>query len=408
MSVRKTVLNNGLEIVTDELETVETVSLGVWVKVGSRYEPKSLSGVSHFLEHMAFKGTGRRSAREIAEEIEAVGGQLNAYTSSEVTAYHATVMKEDIGLGVDILGDILQHSVFEVEELERERAVILQEIAHAQDSPEDLVFELFQELAYPDHPLGRPITGSPEVVKALDRSKIFDYMKQNYGSSNIVIAAAGNIEHEKFCDLIENAFGELGKGNSLKPEKPSYAGGERRIRKDFEQVHLIIGYPGPSAVDSLRLEAGIGSMVLGGGMSSRLFQVIREKMGLAYSVYSFISSYQDTGLMGFYAATSPDQSEKLLEFMQYEIGNILKGITTEELNRAKALLRSGVVMSLESTSARAERAARDLVIYGKILPISDLIEQIDNVSIDGVMEAMNNYLSSSVILSQVGPAPHNA
>ncbi|MEK9848387.1 MAG: pitrilysin family protein [Rhodospirillaceae bacterium] len=408
MSVRKTVLNNGLEIVTDELETVETVSLGVWVKVGSRYEPKSLSGVSHFLEHMAFKGTGRRSAREIAEEIEAVGGQLNAYTSSEVTAYHATVMKEDIELGVDILGDILQHSVFEVEELERERAVILQEIAHAQDSPEDIVFELFQELAYPDHSLGRPITGSPEVVKALDRSKIFDYMKQNYGSSNIVIAAAGNIEHEKFCDLIENAFGELGKGNSLKPEKPSYAGGERCIRKDLEQVHVIIGYPGPSAVDSLRLEAGIGSMVLGGGMSSRLFQVIREKMGLAYSVYSFISSYQDTGLMGFYAATSPDQSEKLLEFMQYEIGNILKGITTEELKRAKALLRSGVVMSLESTSARAERAARDLVIYGKILPISDLIEQIDNVSIDGVMEAMNNYLSSSVILSQVGPAPHNA
>lgn len=408
MSVKKTVLGNGLAIVTDELNTVETVSFGVWVKVGSRYESKSLSGVSHFLEHMAFKGTDRRSARGIAEEIESVGGQLNAYTSSEVTAYHITLMKGDIGLGVDILGDILQHSVFEVEELERERAVILQEIAHAQDSPEDLVFELFQELAYPDHPLGRPITGLPEIVKALDRSKIYDYMKQNYGPRNLVIAAAGNIEHKKFCELIKSAFGELAGGHTTKPEKPTYIGGERRIRKEFEQAHLIIGYPGPSAVESSRLEAGIGSTVLGGGMSSRLFQKIREKMGLAYSVYSFISPYQDAGLMGFYAATSPDQSENLLECMQYEIGNILKGITTEELNRAKALLKSGVVMSLESTAARAEKAARDLLIYGKIVPISDLIEQIDNVSIDGVMEAMSNCLSSNVTLSQVGPARHNS
>ena len=408
MSVRKTVLTNGLTIVTDELNTVETVSFGVWVKVGSRYESKSLSGVSHFLEHMAFKGTDRRSARGIAEEIESVGGQLNAYTSSELTAYHATVMKEDIGLGVDILGDILQHSVFEVEELERERAVILQEIAYTQDSPEDLVFELFQELAYPDHPLGRPITGLPEVVKTLDRSEIYDYMKHNYGSRNLVVAAAGNIEHEKFCELIKSAFGELAEGQTIKPEKPTYIGGERHIRKDFEQAHLVIGYPGPSAVESLRLEVGIGSTVLGGGMSSRLFQEIREKMGLAYSVYSFISSYQDAGLMGFYAATSPDQSENLLERMQYEIENILKGITTDELNRAKALLKSGVVMSLESTSARAEKAARDLVIYGKILPISDLIARIDNVSIDGVMEAMTNCLSSRVTLSQVGPALHNS
>ena len=408
MSVKKTVLNNGLAIVTDELNTVETVSFGVWVKVGSRYESKSLSGVSHFLEHMAFKGTDRRSARGIAEEIESVGGQLNAYTSSEVTAYHATVMKGDIGLGVDILGDILQHSVFEVGELERERAVILQEIAHAQDSAEDLVFELFQELAYADHPLGRPITGLPEIVKTLDRSKIYDYMKQNYGPCNLVIAAAGNIEHKKFCELIKSAFGELAGGHAIKPEKPTYIGGERRIRKDFEQEHLIIGYPGPSAVGSLRLEAGIGSTVLGGGMSSRLFQKIREEMGLAYSVYSFISSYQDAGLMGFYAATSPDQSENLLECMQYEIGNVLKGITTDELNRAKALLKSGAVMSLESTAARAEKAARDLVIYGKIVPISDLIEQIDNVSIDGVMEAMSNCLSSNATLSQVGPTQHNS
>ncbi|MDE2513594.1 MAG: insulinase family protein, partial [Alphaproteobacteria bacterium] len=296
MTIRVSRLANGMRVVTDAMDSVETVSLGVWVDVGTRHEPKEINGVAHVLEHMAFKGTTRRSALEIAAEIEAVGGHLNAYTSREHTAYYVKVMKPDVPLAVDILADILQHSTFEPAELERERAVILQEIGQAQDTPEDIIYDYLQEQAFPDQPMGRPVLGRAAIIRAIARDAVAGYLTRNYAAPGMVLAAAGNCDHDTVVALAERAFAMLPKRGHAATEPARYVGGEYREDRDLEQVHVLLAFPGFTFTDPDYHAASVVSAALGGGMSSRLFQEIREKRGLVYSIYSFSHSYSDGGL----------------------------------------------------------------------------------------------------------------
>lgn len=293
MSIRSTTLNNGLRVVSDEMSNVETVTVGAWVDVGSRFETADENGLSHMLEHMAFKGTKRRTALDIAEEIENVGGYLNAYTSREHTTYYARLLKEDLELGVDMLGDILQHSTFIADELERERGVIIQEIGQAEDTPDDIVFDLMQSAAYPDQPMGRPILGTTELVNAYSRSDLMHYMSNHYKASTMAVVAAGNLDHDKFVNMVETHFSSLELKRDEAKIKTIYHGGETRIERDLEQVNLLFGFDGIQFDDPDYYTSQIMSMIFGGGMSSRLFQEVREKRGLVYSIYSYMGSYVD-------------------------------------------------------------------------------------------------------------------
>jgi len=307
MSVRVTTLENGMRVLTDQMDSVETVSLGVWVDVGTRHEPASVNGVAHLLEHMAFKGTDRRSALDIAAEIEAVGGHLNAYTSREHTAYYAKVLKENVALAVDILADILQSSVFDPKELERERTVILQEIGQAFDTPDDIIFDLFQERAFPDQAMGRPVLGRAEIIRRIDRDTVAGYMRRHYAAPGMLLAAAGNIDHEALVALARRQFTKLAAERVARSDPARYVGGELREERELEQVHVVLGFPGFRFADEDYYAASVVSAALGGGMSSRLFQEIREKRGLVYAIYSFTHAYSDGGVFGVYAGTGEEE-----------------------------------------------------------------------------------------------------
>ena len=314
MTVDVTRLKNGLTIATDRINGVESAALGVWVGTGARAETASTNGVAHLLEHMAFKGTSRRSAADIAAEIEDVGGHLNAYTSKEITAYYARVLKEDISLALDILADILKNSVFDSVELDREREVILQEIGQAADTPEDVAHDAFQAAAYPGQPVGRPILGAPEIIRTIPRAAIVDYMSSRYKPGSMVLSAAGAVDHGQLVELAENLFGDMAPGQAPETEPAVYQGGEERIIKPSEQAHVFFGLPGPHFGAADYYAGHVLSALYGGGMSSRLFQEIREKRGLCYSIYSFMSSMSDTGMFGIYAGTEEHRRAKLLEW----------------------------------------------------------------------------------------------
>lgn len=403
MTLNQTVLPNGMTVVTDYMESVETVSLGAWVQVGGRFETAEINGVSHMLEHMAFKGTQRRSALDIALEFENVGGQLNAYTSSEVTAYHATILKEDVALAVDIIADILQHSVFDEDELERERMVILQEIGHAQDSPEDQVFEAFQMTAFPDQPVGRPILGPAANVSAMQRTTLVEYMRTHYTAPRVIFAAAGKLDHDALVRSVEEQFGSLTSEGEAAPEPALYQGGAARLERPIEQAHLTLGFEGCSYRDPDRYAMGVASMILGGGMSSRLFQRIRETLGLVYSIYCFTSPYSDTGLFGVYAGTGEDGLAQLVPEICNELLRATDGFEEQELLRAKAQLRSGAVMALESTQTRAERIARDTAIHGHPVAMADVLQEIEALTASDIQAAIRRVLTSKPTVSAVGP-----
>lgn len=403
MTVEQSELSNGMRVVTDRMESVETVSLGVWTRVGTRYEDASLNGVSHMLEHMAFKGTARRDARGIAEEIEAVGGHLNAFTSREVTAYHATVLKEDVPLAVDIVADILQHSLFEQGELEREREVVLQEIGQANDTPEDVVFDSFQLAAYPDQPLGMPVLGPPEIVSGLTRDQLIGYMQTHYSAPRMVFAAAGKLDHDEIVGLVEDHFADLPAGEGTLTDAAAYRGGDAREDRTLEQAHLVMGFDGVGYHDPDYYAAGVASTLLGGGMSSRLFQEIREKRGLVYSIYSFASSYSDGGLFGVYAGTGEQGLGELMPVLCDELARAATDIGGEELARAKAQLRAGIVMSLESSYSRSEQIAGQVGIYGAAVPIEELQSRIAAVTEEDVMRVIARILSSAPTIAAIGP-----
>lgn len=382
MTVELTMLANGLRVVTDTMRNLETVSLGLWVGVGARHETDREHGISHFLEHMAFKGTRRRSARQIAEEIEEVGGELNAATSMETTAYFARVLKGDEGVALGLIADILQNSAFGRPELEGERQVILQEIAATRDSPDDLAYDLLHDAAFPSQPVGRPILGTPGSVGAFTASDLKRFLGRRYGPGNMVISAAGAVRHANFVRHAEALFGGLTDERRTTGERPAkYQGGVRSSEKPFEQSHLLIGFPSPSYREDEFFTAQVFSGLFGGGMSSRLFQEVREKRGLCYAIYSTAWGLKDAGLFGLHAATGANLMGELIDVIGAELKRAAEeAAQPAEVARAKAQLKAGLLMGLESSSVRVEQMARHLLSHDRVLPSNELMRKVDEVT----------------------------
>ncbi|HJQ60615.1 MAG TPA: pitrilysin family protein [Vineibacter sp.] len=404
MSLRITTLDNGLRIVTDEMAHVETVALGMWVAAGARHEPAPRNGIAHLMEHMAFKGTKRRTARGIAEEIENVGGSINAFTGRELTAYHAAVLKDDVALAVDLVADILLDSTFVEEELQRERGVILQEIGQSNDTPDDVIFDRFQALSFPAHALGRPVLGTEQTVNAIARDDLFDWLRGGYVAERMVLSAAGAIEHERFVELAAKAFGRLPR-SSAEPTwtAPQFAGGDRRDVDDLEQAHLVIGGEAFGYLDPDHHALAVFSTLFGGGMSSRLFQRIREDRGLVYSIYSFNAAYRDSGLFGIYAGTAGDSLPELVPMVCEEFGKVADDVDEPEIARARAQLKAGTLMALESSHSRCEQAARQLLIYGRIIPYTETVARIEAVDETAVRRVARRLLASRPAVCALGP-----
>jgi predicted Zn-dependent peptidase len=371
--------------------------------VGARHEPAEINGISHVLEHMAFKGTARRSALQIAEEIEAVGGYLNAYTSREATAYHARILKSDIPLAIDILADILQNSTFDAAEFEREQSVIIQEIGQTYDTPDDIIFDYFQETCYPNQPVGRAILGTAEIVRSLVPHQVEAYLKDHYGARQMVFAAAGKLDHQHIVQLVENKFASLPLDRPKETIPAIYQGGTFHQSRDLEQTHLIMGFEGVPFGHPDYYAASILSTILGGGMSSRLFQEVREKRGLVYSVYTFSANYQDNGIFGIYAGTNPKQIDELLPVVHKELDRFSKTLELVEMNRAKAQLKAGLMMGLESTTARCEQLANHMLIYGRPLTSDEILAKVDAVTSDHVTSLANRLFTSPMTLTTLGP-----
>jgi predicted Zn-dependent peptidase len=402
-AIQMTRLPSGLIVVTERMERVETVSFGAYVGTGSRNEVAAENGVSHFLEHMAFKGTTSRSAAAIAEEVEAVGGHINAYTAREQTAYYMKVLKEDTALATDIIGDILTHSTFEAQELERERGVILQEIGQANDTPDDIIFDHFQETAYPSQPLGRPILGSEEGIRQMPRAMLTGYMKQHYGAGNVVVAAAGNLEHNQILDLVGRHFADLPDSGPPVMTNATYKGGEIREERDLDQVHIVLGFPSVGYGDPDYYPTLLLSSLLGGGMSSRLFQEIREKRGLVYSIYSFSAPYADGGLFGIYAGTGEAEAEELVPVALEELRKVQTEVSEAELSRARSQVKASLLMSLESTGSRCEQLARQLQVFGRIIPTQETIAKINAVTPEDIQRSAIRQFHQAPTLAALGP-----
>ena len=381
MDVKVTTLENGLRVISDPMPGLETAAVGVWVDTGARHETAMENGISHVLEHMAFKGTAKRSALQIAEVIESVGGHLNAYTSRDQTAYFARVLKEDVSLAVDILGDILQHSSFDQAEIAREKEVIVQEIGQTHDTPDDIIFDHLQEASFPDQPIGRSILGTVGQVRGFERPMIANYMKSHYLAPKMVLSASGAVEHDALIRLAEEVFNGLATDGETGMEPAVYKGGEYREERDLEQVHYALSVPGVSYSDEDYYVAQVLSGLLGGGMSSRLFQEIREKRGLCYSVFSFSSSYADTGTFSVYAGTSDDHISELSHVLSDELLRASEDIGGAEVERAKAQLKASLLMGMESPASRSEAHARQQLIYGRVLPATEIAERIDAVTV---------------------------
>ncbi len=396
-------LPNGLTVASDPMAGVGSASVGLWIDVGARHETAPQNGIAHLIEHMAFKGTEARNARMIAEEIEAVGGQLNAYTSRESTAFYARVLGEDLPLAVDILADILQRSLFDPEELDREKAVVLQEIGLAEDTPDDIVFDHLQETAYPDQPLGRPILGNETTVTGFAQADLRSFTQDHYGAERMVLAASGAVEHQALLGLAENWLGGLAAGGSNQREAAHYKGGEFRTDRDLEQVHLCLALPGVSARDPDYATAGLLSAILGGGMSSRLFQEIREKRGLVYAVYAFFSHFDDSGLLTLYAGTGEDEAAETLTLMAEELKSLAAKVEEEELRRAKAQARAAILMSCESSFQRAEAMANHFLIHREALDLERLLAKLEAVETTDIERLMARLLQQTPSLAVMGP-----
>ncbi|MGH7047855.1 MAG: M16 family metallopeptidase [Stellaceae bacterium] len=403
MTIRVSTLANGLRVATDRIDTVDTVSLGIWVDVGTRHEPAAINGVAHFLEHMAFKGTERRSALAIAEEIEAVGGHLNAYTSRESTAYYAKVLKEDVPLALDILADILQHSTFDPQEMERERTVILQEIGQANDTPDDIIFDHFQECAYPDQAMGRPVLGRPEIIRRLGHDEVRAYLRDHYSAGRMILCAAGNLDHDRVAMLAEKALCDVPAERPVTTEPARYIGGDRREQRDLEQLHLVLGFPGLTLEDPDFYAASVLATAFGGGMSSRLFQEIREKRGLVYTIHCFAHSYRDGGLFGIYAGTGEDEVAELVPALCEEVLKLEDGLGGVELARAKAQMKAGLLMSLESTSARCEQLAQHLLIHGTPFDPGEIVARVEAVDNAAIGRIVARWRAAPPTLTALGP-----
>lgn len=403
MTIQITTLPSGLRVVTNSNNSVQTISCGAWFNVGTRHETKEINGIAHMLEHMAFKGTKRRNALQIAEEIESVGGYLNAYTSREVTAYYARILKDDLPLAVDLLSDILQHSTFDKDEFAREQGVVLQEIGQTNDTPDDIVFDYFQETCYPDQPMGWPTLGTEEVIKALTPEQISSYMHDHYSLSNMVFSAAGNVSHEAVVNLCQQHFNTMSKDKPLVVKPAAYKGGEFRQEKDLEQAHVILGFEGVPFYHDDYHAMMVYSTILGGGMSSRLFQEIREKRGLVYTIQSSSSSYRDSGVFQIYTGTGEKELAELIPVMCDELCKMTVDITDDEIKRAKTQIKAGLLMGLESTSNRCERQANQILIYGKPISAEEVCAHIDAVTKENLLNVASTIIAKKPTLTALGP-----
>lgn len=404
MSVTRSTLSNGLTVVSHTMPEVETVSLGIWIGAGSRSEQLTEHGVAHFLEHMAFKGTKRRSARQIVEEIEAVGGDLNAATSVDSTGYYARVLPKDMPLALDILSDIILEPRFDGAELVRERDVILQEIAASSDSPDDIVYDFISEAAFPDQPVGRTILGTAQSVVGFKRDHLGAYLTTHYHAPNMVLAAAGAVDHNALVAEAERRLAGLSSEGTPVPQQAVYAGGRRHSAKPFEQTHLMIALEAPAYHQPEYFKSQILAGALGGGMSSRLFQEVRERRGLCYSVYAFSSGLTDSGMFVVHAAGAPEKAHELFSVIRDELERAAAdGFDQAELARVKAQMKMGLLAALESSSARAEQLARHILFRGRVLPTSELVERIEAVETADLQALLQKVLGTPLSLATVGP-----
>lgn len=404
MSPRIDTLPNGFRIVTETMPSLGSAAIGVWVLAGGRHETAPQNGIAHFLEHMAFKGTDTRSAVQIAEEIEDVGGYINAYTSREVTAYYARVLKDDVPLAMDVIADILLNPVFDEEEIEVERGVILQEIGQALDTPDDVIFDWLQERCYEDQPLGRTILGAEERVRSFDKSDLAGFVKQHYGPGQMILSAAGAVDHDEIMKLAETLFGGLQARADTPAPQASFTGGEHREIKPLEQVHFAFAMPSPGYMDPDVYTGQIFATALGGGMSSRLFQELREKRGLCYSIFAQASAYAETGLTTIYAGTSASQIADLSGLMASELARAAGDMSDAEVNRARAQLKAGLVMGLESPSSRAERLARMVGIWNRVPDLVETVARIEKATTADIRAFGKQLCQGNSALALYGPA----
>ncbi len=384
MTVQTATLPNGLRIVTERMPGLQSAALGIWVTAGGRHERPEQNGVAHFLEHMAFKGTATRSALQIAEAIEDVGGYINAYTSREVTAYYARVLEQDTALALDVVADILLNPVFDPHEIEVERHVILQEIGQALDTPDDVIFDWLQERAYPGQALGRTILGEAARVSRFNRDDLATFVTEHYGPDQMILSAAGAVDHDAIVAQAETLFAGRAARSARPAESARFLGGEARHDKALEQAHIALAFEGPGYRDPSFYAAQVYAIALGGGMSSRLFQEIRERRGLCYTIFAQNGAYADTGMMTIYAGTSGDEVAELSHLTIDEMKRAASDMSAAEIDRARAQMKAGLLMGLESPSSRAERMARMLQIWGTVPPIEETVAKIDAVTAEDV------------------------
>lgn len=404
MGVEVSRLSNGLTVATETLPSVETVALGTWVKSGARNERDDEHGMAHLLEHMAFKGTKNRTAFEIASQIENVGGEINAATSVETTSFYARVLADDVPLAVDILSDILQDSEFDPNELEREQHVILQEIGAAHDTPDDIVFDRFTETAFRHQTIGRSILGTPETVKSFTSANLHDFMTRQYGAERMVVVAAGDVKHDEFVRHVEKRLGGFRpKAESAMPQYAQYVGGDFREDRDLMDAQIVLGFEGRAYHVRDFYASQVLSMILGGGMSSRLFQEVREKRGLCYSVYAFHWGFSDTGIFGIHAATGQSDIAELIPVIINELQRTGESILLEELDRARAQYRAGLIMSAESCSSRASQIARQLLLFGRPIAKEELMERLSALTVERLTDLSSRLFSTRPTITAVGP-----
>ena len=412
MSVKRSVHASGLRIVTEEVPSVRSAAVGIWVNVGSRDEAPATAGASHFLEHLLFKGTTSRTALEISSSIESVGGEMNAFTSKEYTCFYARVIDTDLPMAIDVVSDLITSSVVSALDVDAERKVVLEEIAMRDDDPSDLVHDLFSDTYYGDTPIGRPILGTIDSINAMSRNTVFNYYKKKYLPQDLVVAVAGNIKHKRVVAMVEQAlsrdnFLDVMAAPVIRPNIPIKNSKQQSVGlmyKKSEQAHMFYGMEAVARADERRFAMGVLSAALGGGMSSRLFQEIREKRGLAYSVYSYAQQFAGSGLIGFYAGCNPSKAVEVVEIIRSVLSDVAEnGMTHEEIDRAKGAVRGSLVLSQEDTGSRMSRIGKNEIVYGQVMDFDDILTSIDRVSAQDIREIASEFLVKTPTLALVGP-----
>ncbi|CAB5053660.1 PqqL Predicted Zn-dependent peptidases [Candidatus Nanopelagicaceae bacterium] len=412
MSVKRSVHSSGLRIVTEEVPSVRSAAVGIWVNVGSRDEAPATAGASHFLEHLLFKGTTSRTALEISSSIESVGGEMNAFTSKEYTCFYARVIDTDLPMAIDVVSDLITSSIITALDVDAERKVVLEEIAMRDDDPSDLVHDLFSDTYYGNTPIGRPILGTIDSINGMSRNTVFNYYKKKYLPQDLVVAVAGNIKHKRVVAMVEEAlsrdnFLDVLAAPVVRPNIPVKNTKQQSVGlmyKKSEQAHMFYGMEGVARADDRRFSMGVLSAALGGGMSSRLFQEIREKRGLAYSVYAYAQQFAGSGVLGFYAGCNPTKAIEVVEIIRSVLSDVAdNGMTHEEIERAKGAVRGSLVLSQEDTGSRMSRIGKNEIVYGQVMDFDDILKAISRVSAEDIREIASEFLVKTPTLALVGP-----